>query len=222
LGAKNNVWEKLTKEERIEKWKIKLDKYFQNKNDILFTQDDVTKEQRLKEFSLFQKPNCFEQKYLCKDYSLSSKTITILLSTLTPIEERVVRLYYGIGLNTDHTLEEISQQFSVNYERIRQILKKAIRKLNRPSRLKILETEKIDYHEIKREEERIIINRIKKRRPYSMSSVARTYDFSKESYWKRPGVCKLLWWSYPNHVRELENRLIDYNQEFETKDYKRA
>ena len=56
------------------------------------------------------------------------------LSSLTPREERVLRMRFGIGMNTDHTLEEVGQQFSVTRERIRQIEAKALRKLKHPSR----------------------------------------------------------------------------------------
>ncbi len=63
---------------------------------------------------------------------------TRVLSTLTPREERVLRMRFGIGMNTDHTLEEVGQQFSVTRERIRQIEAKALRKLRHPSRSKKL------------------------------------------------------------------------------------
>ncbi len=63
-----------------------------------------------------------------------SKTTTRVLSTLTAREERVLRMRFGIGVNTDHTLEEVGQQFSVTRERIRQIEAKALRKLKHPSR----------------------------------------------------------------------------------------
>ena len=62
------------------------------------------------------------------------ETTTRVLSTLTPREERVLRMRFGIGMNTDHTLEEVGQQFSVTRERIRQIEAKALRKLKHPSR----------------------------------------------------------------------------------------
>ena len=58
---------------------------------------------------------------------------TRVLATLTPREERVLRMRFGIGMNTDHTLEEVGQQFSVTRERIRQIEAKALRKLKHPS-----------------------------------------------------------------------------------------
>lgn len=61
-------------------------------------------------------------------------TTTLILSSLTPREERVLRMRFGIGMNTDHTLEEVGQQFSVTRERIRQIEAKALRKLKHPSR----------------------------------------------------------------------------------------
>ncbi len=63
---------------------------------------------------------------------------TRTLALLTPREERVLRMRFGIGMNTDHTLEEVGQQFSVTRERIRQIEAKALRKLKHPSRSRIL------------------------------------------------------------------------------------
>lgn len=71
------------------------------------------------------------------DFAIQSnlrETTTRVLSTLTPREERVLRMRFGIGMNTDHTLEEVGQQFSVTRERIRQIEAKALRKLKHPSR----------------------------------------------------------------------------------------
>jgi RNA polymerase primary sigma factor len=66
------------------------------------------------------------------------ETTTRVLAFLTPREERIVRMRFGIGMNSDHTLEEVGQQFSVTRERIRQIEAKALRKLKHPSRSKIL------------------------------------------------------------------------------------
>ena len=62
------------------------------------------------------------------------ETVTRVLASLTPREERVLRMRFGVGMNTDHTLEEVGQQFSVTRERIRQIEAKALRKLKHPSR----------------------------------------------------------------------------------------
>ena len=62
------------------------------------------------------------------------ETATRMLDSLTPREERIVRMRIGIGMNSDHTLEEVGQQFSVTRERIRQIEAKALRKLKHPSR----------------------------------------------------------------------------------------
>ena len=62
------------------------------------------------------------------------ETTTRILASLTPREERVLRMRFGIGMNTDHTLEEVGQQFSVTRERIRQIEAKALRKLKHPTR----------------------------------------------------------------------------------------
>ena len=67
-------------------------------------------------------------------------TTTSILSSLTPREERVLRMRFGIGMNTDHTLEEVGQQFSVTRERIRQIEAKALRKLKHPTRARKLKT----------------------------------------------------------------------------------
>jgi RNA polymerase primary sigma factor len=66
------------------------------------------------------------------------ETTTRVLSSLTPREERVLRMRFGIGMNTDHTLEEVGQQFNVTRERIRQIEAKALRKLKHPTRSKKL------------------------------------------------------------------------------------
>jgi RNA polymerase primary sigma factor len=62
------------------------------------------------------------------------ETATRVLQTLTPREERILRMRFGIGVNTDHTLEQVGQQFSVTRERIRQIEANALRKLKQPSR----------------------------------------------------------------------------------------
>src|SRR5262245_42784470 len=66
------------------------------------------------------------------------ETTTRVLASLTPREERIVRMRFGLGMNSDHTLEEVGQQFSVTRERIRQIEAKAIRKLKHPSRSRVL------------------------------------------------------------------------------------
>ena len=68
------------------------------------------------------------------------ESTTKILATLTPREERVLRMRFGIGMNTDHTLEEVGLQFSVTRERIRQIEAKALRKLKHPSRSKHLKS----------------------------------------------------------------------------------
>ncbi|MCS6986773.1 MAG: RNA polymerase sigma factor RpoD [Sphingomonadaceae bacterium] len=72
------------------------------------------------------------------------ETVTRVLASLTPREERVLRMRFGIGMNTDHTLEEVGQQFSVTRERIRQIEAKALRKLKHPSRSRKLKTFLVD------------------------------------------------------------------------------
>ena len=66
------------------------------------------------------------------------ETTTRVLASLTPREERILRMRFGIGMNSDHTLEEVGQKFSVTRERIRQIEAKALRKLKHPSRSKVL------------------------------------------------------------------------------------
>jgi RNA polymerase primary sigma factor len=63
-----------------------------------------------------------------------SETVREMLSTLTPREAKVLRMRFGLGMNTDHTLEEVGKQFDVTRERIRQIEAKALRKLRHPSR----------------------------------------------------------------------------------------
>jgi RNA polymerase primary sigma factor len=68
------------------------------------------------------------------------QTTTRVLASLSPREERILRLRFGIGMNSDHTLEEVGQQFSVTRERIRQIEAKALRKLKHPSRSRMLRT----------------------------------------------------------------------------------
>ncbi|MDR1983040.1 MAG: RNA polymerase sigma factor RpoD [Holosporaceae bacterium] len=68
------------------------------------------------------------------------ETTTLVLASLTPREERVLRMRFGIGMNKDHTLEEVGQQFSVTRERIRQIEAKALRKLKHPSRSRKLKS----------------------------------------------------------------------------------
>jgi RNA polymerase primary sigma factor len=65
-------------------------------------------------------------------------TTSRVLASLTPREERIVRMRFGLGMNSDHTLEEVGQQFSVTRERIRQIEAKALRKLKHPSRSSML------------------------------------------------------------------------------------
>ena len=69
-----------------------------------------------------------------------SESTTKILASLTPREERVLRMRFGVGMNTDHTLEEVGLQFSVTRERIRQIEAKALRKLKHPSRSKQLKS----------------------------------------------------------------------------------
>jgi RNA polymerase primary sigma factor len=66
------------------------------------------------------------------------ETTTRVLASLTPREERIMRMRFGIGVNKDHTLQEVGQQFSVSRERIRQIEAKALRKLKHPSLSRIL------------------------------------------------------------------------------------
>jgi RNA polymerase primary sigma factor len=67
-------------------------------------------------------------------------TTTRVLASLTPREERIVRMRFGIGISSDHTLEQVGKQFSVMRERIRQIEAKALRKLKHPSRSRVLRT----------------------------------------------------------------------------------
>jgi len=66
------------------------------------------------------------------------QTTTLTLASLTPREERTVRMRFGVGMNSDHTLEEVGQQFSVARERIQQVEAKALRKLKHPNRSSVL------------------------------------------------------------------------------------
>jgi len=66
------------------------------------------------------------------------ETTTRVLASLTPREERILRMRFGIGMNSDHTLEEVGVRFSVTRERIRQIEAKALRKLKHPTRSRVL------------------------------------------------------------------------------------
>ena len=81
-----------------------------------------------------------EDRYVAElplDASIQSnlrEATTRVLASLTPREERILRMRFGIGMNTDHTLDEVGQQFSVTRERIRQIQAMALRKLKHPSR----------------------------------------------------------------------------------------
>ena len=70
--------------------------------------------------------------------NLRETTTRVLAASLTPREERIVRMRFGLGMNGDHTLEQVGHQFSVTRERIRQIEAKALRKLKHPSRSRVL------------------------------------------------------------------------------------
>jgi len=80
------------------------------------------------------------QPYDATSYSKLKELATQMLSSLTPREERVLRMRFGIGMVTDHTLEEVGKQFSVTRERIRQIEAKALKKLQHPKRAKLLKS----------------------------------------------------------------------------------
>ena len=67
-------------------------------------------------------------------------SVTKILASLTPREERVLRMRFGLGMSTDHTLEEVGQQFNVTRERIRQIEAKALKKLRHPSRARVIKS----------------------------------------------------------------------------------
>ena len=93
--------------------------------------------------ALFTFVNDFEDKnaVLPIDAAIQSnlrEITTRVLASLTPREERVLRMRFGIGINRNHTLERVGQQFSVTRERIRQIEAKALRKLKHPSRSRVL------------------------------------------------------------------------------------
>ncbi len=85
------------------------------------------------------------QPFDATSYSKLKELATQMLSSLTPREERVLRMRFGIGMVTDHTLEEVGKQFSVTRERIRQIEAKALKKLQHPKRAKLLKSFLQDY-----------------------------------------------------------------------------
>ena len=104
-------------------------KVYKNSKDAIFKSVDLSNAKKLEsDFNL--------DEVIAKN-QLKDK-ITKVLSTLTPREERVIRMRFAIGLNTDYTLEEVAQQFSVTRERIRSIEAKALRKLKHRSRSKQL------------------------------------------------------------------------------------
>jgi RNA polymerase sigma factor (sigma-70 family) len=97
---------------------------------------------------------------------ISHGTTTRVLASLTPREERVLRMRFGIGMNTDHTLEEVGQQFSVARERIRQIEAKALRKLKHPSRSpEADEKGKLRQSFSHGRTKPVVVKKIKRRRP---------------------------------------------------------
>jgi DNA-binding CsgD family transcriptional regulator len=94
------------------------------------------------------------------------ETTTRVLASLTPREERVLRMRFGIGMNTDHTLEEVGQQFSVARERIRQIEAKALRKLKHPSRSPKAEVKGKPRQSFSHgRTKQVVVKKIKPRRP---------------------------------------------------------
>ena len=118
-----------------------------NKNNHI-VQQRVDRPQYLKEDAIFKSTDMSAADNMISEINLDSiiakkqikDKITQALTYLTPREERVLRMRFGVGMNTDHTLEEVGLQFSVTRERIRQIEAKALRKLKHPSRSKQLKS----------------------------------------------------------------------------------
>ena len=134
LGAKNNVWGKLTKEEKIQKWKIKLDKHFANKRlvdykkeeDVIYRCND---ELETYNDEIFFRTNnySFEDKF-DESFEKHQSKISTKLCKLSPRRETIVRLVCGIGV-VNHSFQEIGQQFSLNSSYINTIFKGAIRRI---------------------------------------------------------------------------------------------
>ena len=132
MGAKNNIWHGF--DDLQDKWENKLskDKVLKNTDKFEYT----TNKQKVG-FVPKQVDVELSVMPMQESDSIMSKlreTTTIVLSSLTPREERVMRMRYGIGMNTDHTLMEVGKQFSVGPQRIREIEAKALRKLKHPDR----------------------------------------------------------------------------------------
>ena len=105
---------------------------------------------------------------------ISHGTTTRVLASLTPREERVLRMRFGIGMNTDHTLEEVGQQFSVARERIRQIEAKALRKLKHPSRSPEAEEKGKPRQSFSHgRTKQVVVKKIKRRRPPRFGNTAK-------------------------------------------------
>ena len=105
---------------------------------------------------------------------ISHGTTTRVLASLTPREERVLRMRFGIGMNTDHTLEEVGQQFSVARERIRQIEAKALRKLKHPSRSPEAEEKGKPRQSFSHgRTKQVVVKKIKRRRPPRFGKTAK-------------------------------------------------
>src|SRR3984957_4842469 len=132
----NEIGREPTPEERAEKLGMPLEK---GRKVLKIAKEPISLETRIGDEEDSHLGDFIEDKnaILPLDAAIQSnlrETTTRILASLTPREERVLRMRFGIGMNTDHTLEEVGQQFSVTRERIRQIEAKALRKLKHPSR----------------------------------------------------------------------------------------
>jgi RNA polymerase primary sigma factor len=136
----NEIGREPTPEELAEKLHMPLDKV---RKTLKITKEPLSLETPIGEEGDSQLGDLIEDRnaILPIDAAIQSNlrdTTTRVLASLTPREERIVRMRFGLGMNNDHTLEEVGKQFSVTRERIRQIEAKALRKLKHPSRSRVL------------------------------------------------------------------------------------
>ena len=125
LGAVGTVYH--GHKDETEKWDSRLEKSFQKEN----SKYEITKNFQQASYNDFAElPNQFNNAVQSSLEEITAK----VLSTLTPREERIIRMRFGIGMSTDYSLSIVGKQFSVRQERIRQLEAKALRKLKHPSR----------------------------------------------------------------------------------------
>ena len=130
----NDYYYRITKNEKNHLVQQKCNRPLSSKDDVMRLSTIETYD-TINDVSPVIVNDCLEE---LKQQQLQEQ-VTKVLSTLTPREERVIRMRFGIGLNTDYTLEEVGQVFSVTRHRIRQIEAKALRKLKHPDRSKMLQ-----------------------------------------------------------------------------------